>query len=432
MQRETLHVMDDAQRLALVETRTQGDDGSPARLTRYQLGNHLESCCLELDDAGQVISYEEYYPYGSTSYQALTSGTRTAGKRYRYTAKERDEETGLAYHGARYYAPWLGRWCTPDPAGVSEGVNLFRYVDNQPTHLVDPTGRAGQPGAQQKTGTIPVASGFVKSSDEFGGLPDFAADPRVKQMTQAEFDEASVPNVQVFHVIRDLGPQGSAGRFGPGAHSFALVVIKDPALFNPLDDPQFAGRLNFQDTIDEDSTQYAFEEAPELLETGEGRFFFTVGAYNANRTADLDSPRYLDVKINEQTDRVDAAEFINTRVNAHSANASGAMGYRVTANIPAEQLVNEMLDLAATYRSTGVTIPYPSKCENVLGTGWALIGSSSVTNSNSFARSLLMHAGAANATSDMSGADTGMDVLIPASTFRTGVVNQPAPPWCPF
>ena len=30
LERETLHVMDDKQRIALVETRTQGNDGSPA------------------------------------------------------------------------------------------------------------------------------------------------------------------------------------------------------------------------------------------------------------------------------------------------------------------------------------------------------------------------------------------------------------------
>ena len=46
-------------------------DGSPAQLIRYQFGNHLGSASLELDDAGQIISYEEYYPYGSTSYQAV-------------------------------------------------------------------------------------------------------------------------------------------------------------------------------------------------------------------------------------------------------------------------------------------------------------------------------------------------------------------------
>jgi uncharacterized protein RhaS with RHS repeats len=89
--------------------RTQGNEpGVPQQLIRYQFGNHLGSASLELDDQAQIISYEEYTPYGSTSYQAVRSQTETP-KRYRYTGKERDEESGLYYHGARYYAPWLGR-----------------------------------------------------------------------------------------------------------------------------------------------------------------------------------------------------------------------------------------------------------------------------------------------------------------------------------
>ncbi len=113
LERETLHVMDDQQRIALVETRTvdtANTDTAPSQLIRYQLSNHLGSYCLELNEGGQVISYEEYYPYGSTSYQAVQSGVEVSQKRYRYTGKERDEETGLNYHGARYYGPWLGRW----------------------------------------------------------------------------------------------------------------------------------------------------------------------------------------------------------------------------------------------------------------------------------------------------------------------------------
>ena len=57
---------------------------------RYQHGNHLGSAMLELDDAANVITYEEYFPYGSTSYQAVRSQTETP-KRYRYTGKERDD-----------------------------------------------------------------------------------------------------------------------------------------------------------------------------------------------------------------------------------------------------------------------------------------------------------------------------------------------------
>ena len=144
LERRTLHVMDDRQRIAVVERRTVGTDPSPAELTRYQLGNHLGTAVLELDAAAQVISYEEYYPFGCSSYQAVRSQTETP-KRYRYTGKERDEETGLYYHGARYYAPWLARWTACDPAGLVDGVNAYVYVTNNPIKYIDPTGRQGKP-----------------------------------------------------------------------------------------------------------------------------------------------------------------------------------------------------------------------------------------------------------------------------------------------
>jgi RHS repeat-associated protein len=38
-------------------------------------------------------------------------------KRYRYTGKERDDSSGLCHYGARYLAPWLTRWISPDAEG---------------------------------------------------------------------------------------------------------------------------------------------------------------------------------------------------------------------------------------------------------------------------------------------------------------------------
>lgn len=143
LERETLHVMDDKQRIALVETRTldtAGKDQSPARLIRYQFGNHLGSASLELDDQGQIISYEEYAPYGSSTYQAVRSQTETA-KRYRYTGKERDEETGLSYHGARYYAAHLCRWVASDPRPLIDGLNLYPYARSNPLRFSDSNGQ---------------------------------------------------------------------------------------------------------------------------------------------------------------------------------------------------------------------------------------------------------------------------------------------------
>lgn len=145
LERETLHIMDGQQHIAVIETRTQGEDGSPAQLIRFQLNNHLTSTTLELDDRGFIISFEEYYPYGSTSYQAGRSAAEVGLKRYRYTGKERDEETGLSYYGVRYYAPWLGRWTATDPSGISDGLNIYSYVHNRPTSLVDPNGADSQP-----------------------------------------------------------------------------------------------------------------------------------------------------------------------------------------------------------------------------------------------------------------------------------------------
>ncbi len=141
LERETLHVTDDKRRIAMVDTPTTLPAGSKeTQLVRYQYSNHLGTACLELDDAAQIISYEEYYPFGSTSYQGTDQTREIPAKRYRYTGKERDEESGFYYHGARYYAPWLARWTAADHAGIKDGLNVYVYVHNNPVILNDPRG----------------------------------------------------------------------------------------------------------------------------------------------------------------------------------------------------------------------------------------------------------------------------------------------------
>ncbi|MDR2585869.1 MAG: RHS repeat-associated core domain-containing protein [Prevotellaceae bacterium] len=144
LERETLHIMDDTRRIALVETKTRENGNqvaNPTSVQRYQLSNNIESAALELDESANIISYEEYYPYGDTSYRAGRSASEVSQKRYRYTGKEKDEESGLYYHGARYYACWLGRWTAADPAGMVDGGNLYVYCRGNPIRLVDNTGK---------------------------------------------------------------------------------------------------------------------------------------------------------------------------------------------------------------------------------------------------------------------------------------------------
>jgi len=146
LQRETLHIVDDKQRVALVETKTIDLNKSDTTTVntpyiRYQHSNHLGTTCLEMDENANIISYEEYYPFGSTSYQALNTNYNPIAKRYRYSGKERDEESGLYYYGARYYAPWLCRWTAVDPIGIGDGVNIYIYCRNNTVSKTDENGK---------------------------------------------------------------------------------------------------------------------------------------------------------------------------------------------------------------------------------------------------------------------------------------------------
>ena len=144
LKRVSLSLMDKEHRFVMVETRNDVDDGTEKKLVRYQHHNHLGSASLELNHNADVISYEEYHPFGTTAYQAVSKSIKSAAKRYRNTGMERDEETGLEYHSARYYLPWLGRWLTADPIGIGDGVNVYAYGGNNPIISFDLTGKQTQ------------------------------------------------------------------------------------------------------------------------------------------------------------------------------------------------------------------------------------------------------------------------------------------------
>lgn len=125
----------------------------------------MQSASLELDEYAAIVSYEEYHPYGTTAFQAKSTTINAVAKRYRYTGKERDEESGLYYHGARYYIPWLCRWTSPDPINnenynIAQGYGLaknkgrhflhltassYEYCKDNPVKNIDPNGEQEVP-----------------------------------------------------------------------------------------------------------------------------------------------------------------------------------------------------------------------------------------------------------------------------------------------
>ncbi|SCX37941.1 RHS repeat-associated core domain-containing protein [Kosakonia sacchari] len=116
-------------------------DGISNDPIRYSYDNLTGSSSLEVDSSGELISQEEYYPYGGTALFAARSQLEADYKTIRYSGKEQDA-TGLCYYGYRYYQPWAGRWLSADPAGTVDGLNLFRMVRNNPITLHDNNGLA--------------------------------------------------------------------------------------------------------------------------------------------------------------------------------------------------------------------------------------------------------------------------------------------------
>ncbi|QXI21715.1 RHS repeat-associated core domain-containing protein [Pseudomonas iranensis] len=105
---------------------------------RYTLEDHLGSCVMELNEEAVITSEEGYYPFGETAWMAPESEIEY--RFIRYSGKEMDA-SGLYYYGARYYAPWLQRWVSADPAGDVDGLNLYGFVGNNPLTYLDDQGR---------------------------------------------------------------------------------------------------------------------------------------------------------------------------------------------------------------------------------------------------------------------------------------------------
>jgi RHS repeat-associated protein len=108
---------------------------TPGEAAYYFHNDHLGTPQVLTDDS-QAISWKAAYtPFGD----AVTS-IATVENPFRFPGQYYDQETGLHYNYFRYYNPQTERYITPDPIGLEGGVNLFAYVENNPSNFTDPLG----------------------------------------------------------------------------------------------------------------------------------------------------------------------------------------------------------------------------------------------------------------------------------------------------
>ena len=103
----------------------------------YYNKDQLGSSQVITDANTNVVHHIEYMPYGEDFYEKRDSWATP----YKFNGKEKDEETGLYYYGARYYMPEQSMWLSVDPlSDKSPNESPFMYCSSNPVKLVDPTG----------------------------------------------------------------------------------------------------------------------------------------------------------------------------------------------------------------------------------------------------------------------------------------------------
>jgi len=105
----------------------------------FYLKDHLGSVSAVTDDKNSVISAQDYdawgYIYEGRSYESNED-------KFKFTGKERDEESEYDYFGARYYDARIGRWGQVEPLlDKYPQYNPYNYSKDNPLTIKDVDGR---------------------------------------------------------------------------------------------------------------------------------------------------------------------------------------------------------------------------------------------------------------------------------------------------
>ena len=132
--------------------------------TYFYLGDWLGTKRVEVGASGCASAYASL-PYGNGLTTVTLPGYSQCvdATEHHFTGKERDNESGNDYFGARYYSSAMGRFMSPDwnesPVTIPyadlsnpQTLNLYAYLSNNPLNRTDSTGHAGKSGPIQLGG----------------------------------------------------------------------------------------------------------------------------------------------------------------------------------------------------------------------------------------------------------------------------------------
>jgi RHS repeat-associated protein len=175
--------------------------------------------------AGSIQNSYTFLPFGEK-----ISSSETMANPFTFVGQYgvRDDGNGLYNMRNRWYDPALGRFTRPDPLGIGGGdANLYRYVGNRPTDLVDPMGLDSVDTGRTISSTLVTMTnialnqfaGSISDLDEFAVFKDTVTSLNIMGLglsaaqfayTAHKYNNGNADGLQLIH---DGGKVGASSLF---------------------------------------------------------------------------------------------------------------------------------------------------------------------------------------------------------------------------
>jgi len=212
----------------------------PSGGTSYYHGDAHGSARLMTDDVGDAVAAQSYDAFGRE-----LAGFGTAAGPYGYNGEQTDDETGLQYLRARYYAPGLGRFMSSDAIARSpHGAAIthpYLYAGNNPVNVTDPSGHFGMAdvgaamsvmGNLARTAIMSIPRALLWMLRGVAKLSQIAARAAATcgRIIATEIGHASFPNA-IWAMLSSGAFAGIAGPGNANAYLRGLAILGRPWLW---------------------------------------------------------------------------------------------------------------------------------------------------------------------------------------------------------
>ena len=227
----------------------------------YYMKDHLGSVRAIVDEERNIISGEDYDAWG---YLLEGRSFESDSSKFKFTGKERDEESDYDYFGARYYDSRIGRWGQVEPLlDKYPSLTPYSYSNDNPLRNIDPNGL--EP-IKSQVGTVNSYTEILNDTpSRIGESMGNTAEQKLLSLGESELTFNGLqPKNTYFNTTKVRYIYTKYGGWIDMAHflfySGRAYTIKGYGESNPIGSAVQEGYL--QEFMDPEHTKYSYEDLP--------------------------------------------------------------------------------------------------------------------------------------------------------------------------